>query len=349
MTELVSKKAYQAAGSGERWSLKPVGTGPYRIVNFVLNDKLELERFDGHWEGPAPAAKVMFVEVPELSSRIAGLRSAEFDIITEVAPDQLESLSRAEGVDVLGGPIENVYAMVFDTLTSPALSDKRLRQAIVHAIDRAALVSSLFGGRTREANSWQFKTFGELYLGDLDKTLYDPELAKRLIAESGYQGEPIVWKILPGYYTLELTVSQAIEQMLRDAGLNIKLEIKENWDQVEGAAPDRVVNNASFTCYYQDPTGMLWRRLKPSSPYRTGRFFDRPGRFDELGGVLESSVDLEARKKAWREMQELENDDPVAVPLYELPFFFGKRSDIEWKVGVKEFMDLSARNLGFKK
>jgi peptide/nickel transport system substrate-binding protein len=348
MSEIISKKAFLEVGDWGRWSQKPIGSGPYKISNFSLNNKLELERFDEHWEGPAPAEKVLFVEVPELSARIAGLRSGEFDVISEVAPDQLPSLSSVEGVDILGGPIENIYGMVFDTLSSPLMADKRLRRAIARAIDRDALATSLFGGRTQAADSWQFKTFGKLYLPEFDKPLYDLELAKKLIADSGYKGEPIVWKILPGYYTLEATVSQAIEQMLQEAGLNIRLEIKENWDQVEGPAPDRMINNASYTCYYQDPSGMLWRRSKPSAPWRTNRFFERSARFDELGTILESTVDPEARKAAYKEMLEIEDDDPMGVPLYVLPMFYAKRSDVDWSVGVKEFMDLSANNLSFK-
>ena len=249
MSEIVSKRAYLAAGDWGRWSQRPVGTGPYKILAFAQNTRLELGRFEEYWGDKAPVERLDFVEVPELSTRIAGLRSGEFDIVTEVSPDQIPALEKVEGVDVLGGPVENVYGLVFDTLSSPVLADKRLRRAMVHAIDRAALTRALFGGRTAEANSWQLPTFGELFLADFDRPLHDPELAKRLIAESGYKGEPIVWKIQPGYYTMELTVSQAVERMLAEVGLNVRLEIKENCDQVEGEAPERVVNNASFTCY----------------------------------------------------------------------------------------------------
>jgi peptide/nickel transport system substrate-binding protein len=345
MSEIISRRAYLAAPDWERWSQKPIGTGPYMILAFSLNNKLELGRFGRHWESQAPVEKLDFVEVPELSTRVAGLRSGEFDIISEISPDQLEPLSKIDGIDILGGPVENIYGLVFDVLSSPTLADKRLRRAIVHAIDRGALVAALFGNRTQAANSWQFKTFGELYLPEFDKPLHDPDLAKRLIAESGYNGEPIVWKLLPGYYTMELTVTQAIEQMLKDAGLNIRLEIKENWDQVEGPAGDRMINNASYTCYYQDPSGMLWRRLKPSAPWRTKGFFGRSERFDELGAVLEATVDPAARKAAYREMLEISEDDPVGVPLYVLPMFYAKRSEWDWSVGVKEFVDLSANNL----
>lgn len=133
------------------------------------------------------------------------------------------------------------------------MQKKELRQAILHAIDRDLLVQALFSNQTVTANSFQSKTFGDLYIADADKKLYDPAKAKELIKASGYKGEPIVWRIQVGYYTQEMTVSQAIAGMLKAVGLNVKIEVKENWTQVEGAGKDRMINNASFSAYFPDP------------------------------------------------------------------------------------------------
>ncbi|KEY60904.1 ABC transporter substrate-binding protein [Serratia sp. DD3] len=347
MSEIISQKAYLAAGGWDKWSQKPVGTGPYKIATFALSNRLELERFDGYWDTPAPADKLSFIEVSELSARMAGLRSGEFDIITELAPDQMATLSNVKNIEVVGGPVENIYGLVFDTKSSPTLRDPRIRQAISHAIDRKAIVDALFMGRTTVANSWQMKTFGNMYIPEMDKEMYDPELAKKLVKESGYKGEPIVWRLLPGYYTLEVSVTQAIEQMLHNVGLNIKLEIKENWEQVEAQSPTRMINNASVTGYYQDPVGQLWRRFKPVAPWRKKEFFTMPERFDQLGTILESSVDLKERQEAFKGMLKEMAANPTATPLYMLPMFYAKKADFQWKAGVMEFMDFSARNLHF--
>lgn len=92
-SEIISEDGWKAAGGWEKWLKAPVGTGPYRIASFKTGNRLELTRFDGYWGKTAPAAKVSFVEVPELSARVAGLRSGEFDLITEVPPDQVKPLS----------------------------------------------------------------------------------------------------------------------------------------------------------------------------------------------------------------------------------------------------------------
>ncbi|WP_027186824.1 ABC transporter substrate-binding protein [Desulfovibrio cuneatus] len=347
MAEIISKKAYLAAGGWDKWSQKPVGTGPYKISSFALNNRLDLQRFDGYWDAAAPTEKLSFIEVPELSARIAGLRSGEFDVITELAPDQIATLDNVKNVEVAGGPVENIYGLVFDTLSSPTLKDPRIRQAISHAIDRKAIVDALFMGRTTVANSWQMKTFGNMFFPEMDKEQLNKDLAKKLVKESGYKGDPIVWRLLPGYYTLEVPVTQAIEQMLREVGLNIKLEIKENWEQVEAKTPSRMINNASVTGYYQDPVGQLWRRFKPEAPWRKKDFFTMSQRFDSLGAILESSVDLKERQVAFKGMLEEMAANPTGVPLYMLPMFYAKKTDFQWKAGVMEFMDFSARNLKF--
>ena len=138
---------------------------PGRAVAWeFLGNRLELTRFDGYWGKTAPAAKVSFVEVPELSARVAGLRSGEFDLITEVPPNQVKPLSADGRIDVTGGAIDNIYGLVFDCKSSAVMQSKELRQAILHAIDRDILVNALFAGRTSTADSFQSKTFGELYL-----------------------------------------------------------------------------------------------------------------------------------------------------------------------------------------
>lgn len=352
MSEIISEDGWKAAGSWENWIKKPIGTGPYRIVSFKSSNRLELERNPDYWGAKAPAARVSFVEVPELSARVAGLRSGEFDLITEVTPDQVKPL-RADGkVDVVGGPIDNVYGMVFDSKSNPVMSSKELRQAFLHAIDRDLLTKTLFAGTTSPANSIQSKTFGGLYLPEFDKPLYDPAKARALVKASGYKGEPIVWRIQTGYYTQEMTVSQAIAAMLKAVGLNIKIEVKENWTQVEDAGAARMINNASFSAYYPDPSAQLWRRFKPQSFWiDAGYVKDTPEYQDFVknGTILETSIDEGKRKAAWRAMLADFEKDPWACPLYALPMLYAKQKNVVWEASsLQGSLNLSAENLSFK-
>ena len=351
-SEIISEDGWKAAGGWEKWLKAPVGTGPYRIASFKTGNRLELTRFDGYWGKTAPAAKVSFVEVPELSARVAGLRSGEFDLITEVPPDQVKPLSADGRIDVTGGAIDNIYGLVFDCKSSAVMQSKELRQAILHAIDRDILVNALFAGRTSTADSFQSKTFGELYLATAGEKLYDPAKARALVKASGYRGEPIVWRIQAGYYTQELVVTQAVASMLKAAGLNVKIEVKENWTQVEAPGRDRMINNASFSAYYPDPVAQLWRRLKPSSFWvQNGYVADSAEyrRFCELGEKLETSVDPAERKAAWGEMLKVFSQNPWACPLYSLPMLYAKQKNVIWEASALQgSLDLSAENLSFQ-
>ena len=323
-SEIISEDGWKAAGGWEKWLKAPVGTGPYRIASFKTGNRLELTRFDGYWGKTAPAAKVSFVEVPELSGRI----------------------------DVTGGAIDNIYGLVFDCKSSAVMQSKELRQAILHAIDRDILVNALFAGRTSTADSFQSKTFSELYLTTAGEKLYDPAKARALVKASGYKGEPIVWRIQAGYYTQELVVTQAVASMLKAAGLNVKIEVKENWTQVEAPGRDRMINNASFSAYYPDPVAQLWRRLKPSSFWvQNGYVADSAEyrRFCELGEKLETSVDPAERKSAWGEMLKVFSQNPWACPLYSLPMLYAKQKNVVWEASALQgSLDLSAENLSFQ-
>lgn len=351
MSEIISKDGWMKAGGWDNWIKNPIGTGPYRITSFKVGNRLALERFDGYWGDKAPAAKLTFVEVPELSSRVAGLRSGEFDLITEVPPDQIKPLSKDGKIDVVGGAIDNIYALVFDAKSNPVMANTQLRQAILHAIDRDLLVQALFAGKTTPANSFQSKTFGDMYLPEFETKLYDPQKARDLIKASGYKGEQIVWRIQPSYYTLEMTVSQAVASMLKQVGLNVRIDVKENWTQVEAAGKDRMINNASFSAYFPDPASQLWRRMKPGSFWEAEGYFpasDEYKRICELGKELDSSVDPARRKAAWGEMLKQFNANPYACPLYALPMIYAKQKNVVWEPGTQGSLDLSAHNLSFK-
>lgn len=162
-SQIISKAGFDAAGGWTEWAQAPIGTGPYRVADFTFGERLVLEPFDDYWgEHKAAAERVTFTVVPEIATRMAGLRSGQFDIITEVTPDLIPEIAAADGVSVVGGPILNIYGLVFDS-TNDVLDDPRIRRAMSLAIDRKAIVDSLYQGRTEITRGWQMSSFGEMY------------------------------------------------------------------------------------------------------------------------------------------------------------------------------------------
>ena len=122
-------------------------------------------------------------------------------------------------------------------------------------------MDTIFGGLTTVPKGHQMESFGDLFIDDVVVAGYDPDKAKALLKEAGYKGEEIGYRYLQDYYTGEVTTAQILVEMWRQVGLNVKLELKENWDQIEsdGARPGRALINWSNTADYPDPLVQISR------------------------------------------------------------------------------------------
>jgi peptide/nickel transport system substrate-binding protein len=315
------------------------------VADVVHGDYIRLEANDGYWGGAVPAKSVTFKIVPEMASRIAGLTTGEYDFITELTVDQFPVLDANEELNIAGGPIRNIRVIIFDE-KNPQLQDVRIRQALSHAIDRGLIVDAMFGGRVTVPNGLQMKIFGDLYIADHQGTSYDPEKAKALLKEAGYNGEEISYRYLQDYYTGEVDTAQILAEMWRQVGLNIKLELVENWGQIEDVAEGRGIFNWSNSAEYPDPLGQIYRLYGPNGWFQVNGTYESE-EFNALGEALQIGETPE-RIEAMRAMLEIyERTDPPGTYLHTLPMFYGVRNNINWVPTDTGFMDFSANSLSF--
>ncbi len=355
MSEIISKKAFLAAKDWNTWNRNVVATGPYKLVELKTADYIKLKAFDGYWGKKAPAKTLTFKVVPEIASRIAGLTTGEYQIITEIPPDQLKSIDKIKGASSIGGAIPNIRTVQFDE-TNDLLNNADLRRALIMAVDRQLIVDSLYYGRTPVPSGYQMKLFSDMYIEDFQGQSYDPDKAQALVKKSGYKGQTIYYRILSNYYTLEVATAQILVEMWKAVGLKVKIEVKENWSQILQNDETRHLYNVSNTAYYSDPVGQIWRRLGPKSWMRVENkyggkepvyIFDE--KFDAWGKTLETSTDLETRRKAVRNMLNyVEFEDPAQINLHALTMFYGKSDKIIWTPYPGARMDLKATGLSFK-
>ena len=355
MSEIISKKALLEAKDWNTWNRSVVSTGPYKLVELKTADYIKLAAFDGYWGKKAPVKTLTFKVVPEISSRIAGLTTGEYQIITEIPPDQLKSIDKIKGASSTGGPIPNIRTVQFDE-TNDLLNNADLRRALIMAVDRQLIVESLYYGRTPVPNGYQMKLFGDMYVEDFQGQSYDPDKARELVKKSGYKGQTIYYRILSNYYTLEVSTAQILVEMWKAVGLKVKIEVKENWTQILQNDETRHLYNVSNTAVYSDQVGQMWRRLGPTSWMRLedkygGKepvyIFDE--KFDKWGKTLETSTDLKARRNAARQMLNyVDFENAAQINLHALTMFYGKRDEIIWTPYPAARMDLSATGLSFK-
>lgn len=311
----------------EAFQTAPIGTGPYKLTQYSP-EKYVLERYDGFW-GDKPAAKsIEFISYPEASARMTALITGEVDIINDVPSDAVDTINGTSGVSVVGTSIKNIHIYTFNTRNEDSImSNQKFRQALTMAIDRQTLVDTLWSGYAKVPNGHQFESYGDLYIEDYPGVQYDPEKARELVKESGYDGEEVISiEMADGYYTNGNQAGEAIVSMLADIG--VKAEVVFT-DKFSFSADIRAWSSASR---FDNPLGALWLLFGtgsgPANP-ETGNWTPTE-EFVAAGNTLIDSKDLEEQRQAARTLMEVFDTYCPGTYLYQAEDLYGIRDGLEW-------------------
>jgi peptide/nickel transport system substrate-binding protein len=325
---IVSKSYYDRVGE-EKFVKQPVGTGPYKFVNWVLGEHINLEANEGYWGGPLSIKEVRFDIVKEGTTRVAKLRTGEADLAVEIPFPMVKELEKA-GFKTVKIPAHPSLSLQFQTLNpNVPWYDKRVRLACALAIDGKAIVEKLFHGVTDH-----FAALAPWELGydpDLKPYPFDPGRAKKLLAEAGYpQGFE-----MPLYYQIGRIsgVKEAVEAVtlyLNAIGVKCKVmgiepvqfmeKIRYSWHN--NPKGEYVGVTGPPICQYPDPTIALEDGFSSRSFIS---LYSNP-EFDELLVKMRSTLDDTKRgdliKKAVRILHE---DVPtVLISGHKMLYAMGK-------------------------
>jgi len=339
---IVNKRAYEEQGM-EGFSRNPVGTGPLRFASMRANDEIVLDAFDEYWMGRPNARRVTFKAVPELAARVAGLISGDYGLITNVPPDQIEVIDGYPDVETRSTVLANSHLLTFDQ-RGLAMGDKRVRQALALSIDRQKLVDTLWLGKAVVPPSHNYPEYGPMFLEGRSLP-FEPDRARRLLAEAGYKGELITYRTMPNYYTNALDAAQIIVEMWKAVGINAALQVVESFAQMR--APGQQVGNNSNSTRLPDPLGALWVSWGPASEFqRSGAFADTAA-FNEAGRALEAETDPAKRRALFARMLDAWEDACPGTVLYQPLETYGVSKRVKWRPYSFYFMDLRPDNLAF--
>ncbi len=344
-SEIGSRRGFAEAPTWLEWARRPVTTGPYKVAEFRADNSLTLVSHDEYWGGRPPIRQLRFVEVPEVSSRVNGLLSGEYQFACDIPPDQIVSIERNRAFEVVGGTIPNHRLTVFDK-THAILRNPLVRRALTHAIDRQAIVASLWAGRTEIPAGLQWPFYGNMFVADWRVPAFDVAEARRLLREANYRGEPIPYRLLNNYYTNQTPTAQILVEMWRAAGLNVQIEMKENWAQILERNNTRAVRDWSNSGLFSDPVSSLVNQHGPNGQQQQVGEYEN-AEFNTLCRELETSTDRARRRVAFQRMLVIaEREDPAYTVLHQNATFTAKRRDIRWQTAPAFAMDFRAHNFG---
>ncbi|MBN1191606.1 MAG: ABC transporter substrate-binding protein [Dehalococcoidales bacterium] len=213
--------------NGIDWAkLNPVGTGPFRFVEFVPDDHMTLERNPDYWnEGLPYLDEVEIIYVPDLVTRKAAMQKGEVDITMVALGKETADYAEIDGVEMFAQPQATTF-IIFDDLNEDSpFYDKKVREAVDHAIDREWLAENLGYGYLEPC--YQLPTristsYDPSYVG----REYNPEKSKQLLAEAGYP-DGFSTELLPNPTFLNKDIWVSLQAQLTKAGIKTDLKFLE--------------------------------------------------------------------------------------------------------------------------
>jgi peptide/nickel transport system substrate-binding protein len=211
------------------YNRSPLGTGPYRVVEWRSGEFIRLERVADYWRGAEfPKIKqILFRFIANTNTRINQLKSGEVHLVAMFPWDKYREVAAIAGTTVhrtAGNAYEHV---TLNEDAVPAFRDVRVRRALMHAIDRELIVKTILEGLAPIANgpiqpvSWAFTD-------DTVKYAFDPAKAKALLAEAGWgDGKLAFTLITQAGFAVRESVAQVLQKQFRDVGVNMTVELHD--------------------------------------------------------------------------------------------------------------------------
>lgn len=312
-------------GSGDALSQFPIGTGPYRFVRHVVDDRIELSAFEGYFDGLANNSGIVLKIVPDDTMRGLELRKGAVDlVINDMPPDIVYQLERQAAFRVDRSPGLDFFYLSCN-MQDPVLADRRVRHAIGYAIDRQAIIDYLRRGLARPA-AGVLTSLVPWFEPNVHQFTHDPARARQLLDEAGYP-DPDGDGPLPRL-RLSLKLSTAEETRLQAAA------IQEDLRRV-GIALD--LRSFEFATLFADVlrgnfqlTALQWvggavvdpdilRRIYHSSHIPPSGFnrahYSNPD-VDRLIDLATQSLTDEDRRRYYAAVQKIVAEEAVYIPIW---------------------------------
>lgn len=324
---ITGKDLHEELGAGADRK-KPWGYGPYMVKDVIVGQRMVLEK-NTNWPGikKENPDRIIFKRIREAEARITGLLNGELQIAQFIPPHLLDRVRKAPGITVKGtSPVEVMFLAM--NMKFKPWDNKKVRQAVAYAIDRKAIIKSIFNGGAEILD-------GPVGPGQYGydpavtpKYTYNPAKAKKLLAEAGFpNGVAIDFYTANGRYINDRQSSQAIVPMLEAVGFKVKFHTPEystHWP---------LVRKGRRSFFYQGRGSVVDPSAAIAQYFETGvspRIMYSNPEFDKIVAAERMEFDPEKRKKLLLKAFNIIQEDVPAFFLWRIKQFYGISDKVEF-------------------
>ena len=299
---------------GVDYALQPVGTGPFRYVAWDRGQRVVLERNAQYWKSPVKVERVIYRPIVEDQARLTELLTGALDLIVGTPPDFVAQLENNPKVTLLKQVGAHVWYLGINNQKKP-FDDKRVRQALNYAVNKEAIVRDVLKGTgSMSAGPVLPGTWGAD--AGLKPYPYDPERARKLLADAGYPGgfTTSMWVPESGSgMQSPVAMATVMQSNLKAVGVNVTLQTFE-WGAfiAKLRSKEQELFALSWMAGNEDPDMVMYPLLHSSqwTPGGPNRALYKSDTFDELLRQARLTTDQAKRAELYRQAQRILADDP---------------------------------------
>jgi peptide/nickel transport system substrate-binding protein len=310
------------ASDPEFWA-NPVGTGPYKFVEWKRGEVIKLEANEEYWGGSPSIKEVTWRIIPEEVTRLAALVNNEVDLVRGLPPDYISEVPKA-----LSTPGLEILWLRPNTIIDP-LTSKELRMAMNYAINREAIAESLYSGYAKPVQGQLLTPAHFGFNPQVEGYPYDPEKAKELIIQSGYDGEEIDLPVQAGRWSKDKEVAEVVAQDLTAVGLNVNLRFVEwsDWLDLMFAPKEQKGHTISGNANELFDADRTVTAILHSEG---GQSTIVNPELDKLIDDARTETDIDKREQMYHEVIQIAHDEAYWAPLIILDNIYGMSEGLQW-------------------
>ncbi|ELK40726.1 ABC transporter substrate-binding protein [Brevibacillus agri] len=332
---IASPKAVQEMGP-EKFNEKPVGTGPFKFVEWKRNDTITLEKNPDYWNAGFPKLdKLVFKVIPENTARLTALTSGEIDMMDGLNPDDAETVKGNSDLQLILRPSMNIGFVGFNVEKKP-LDNPKVREAIAYAVNKPAIIDAFFAGLGQPAvNPMPPSIWG--HNSNIQDREFNIDKAKQLLTEAGFpNGFKIKFWAMPvarPYMPDGVKIAEAIQQDLKKIGVEAEIVTMEWATYLEKTkAGEQEMFMLGWTGDNGDPDNFLATLLDKNNIGGNNRTRWANEEAHKLLMAAQSATTKEEREKLYLQVQEIIFKDVPMVPLaHSTPALAAKANIINYK------------------